>query len=89
VLLQSAADSYGDGVLGVVLTGANADGATGLARLVERGGTAIVQDPQSAERRECRRRHLAAVPAARVAELDAIGPLLVELVAGAGEGAKS
>jgi len=89
VLLQSAADSYGDGVLGVVLTGANADGATGLARLVERGGTAIVQDPQSAERREMPAAALAAVPAARVAELDAIGPLLVELVAGAGEGAKS
>ena len=35
---------------GVVLTGANADGARGLARIVELGGRAIVQDPDGAER---------------------------------------
>nr|MBA3749168.1 chemotaxis protein CheB [Solirubrobacterales bacterium] len=33
VLLQSAGDNYGDRAVGVVLTGANADGAAGLARL--------------------------------------------------------
>jgi len=38
VTFTSAADSYGDRVIGVVLTGANEDGAAGLARIVERGG---------------------------------------------------
>jgi two-component system chemotaxis response regulator CheB len=45
VLFESAADAYGSGVIGVVLTGANEDGATGLATVVDRGGRAIVQDP--------------------------------------------
>jgi len=88
VLLASAADSYGDGAVGVVLTGANADGAAGLARIAARGGTAIVQDPDSAERREMPDAALAATPAARVLALGAIGRLLVEVV-GMREGAQS
>jgi two-component system chemotaxis response regulator CheB len=88
VLLASAADNYGDAVVGVVLTGANADGAAGLARIAARGGTAIVQDPDSAERREMPDAALAAVPAARVLALDEIGPLLADL-ARTHEGAQS
>ena len=38
VLLGSAADAYGDRAAGVVLTGANADGAHGLAKIAARGG---------------------------------------------------
>jgi two-component system chemotaxis response regulator CheB len=79
VLLQSAADNYGDAAVGVVLTGANADGAAGLARIADRGGTAIVQDPAGAERAEMPSAALAAVPCARVLALDEIGPLLVDL----------
>jgi two-component system chemotaxis response regulator CheB len=88
VLLHSAADAYGDRAAGVVLTGANADGAMGLARIAARGGTAIVQDPETAERREMPAAATAATPGARVMVLDDIGRLLVELV-GMREGAQS
>ena len=79
VLLGSAADAYGDRAAGVVLTGANADGAEGLARIASRGGVAIVQDPETAIRREMPEAALAATPSARVLTLDEIGPLLGEL----------
>jgi two-component system chemotaxis response regulator CheB len=46
---ESVADAYGSRAVGVVLTGANRDGARGLARLVARGGHALVQDPATAE----------------------------------------
>jgi len=88
VLLHSAADAYGERAAGVVLTGANADGAAGLARIVARGGVAIVQDPATAERREMPAAALAATPTAHVLALDQIGPLRVDLVA-AGEAARS
>lgn len=49
VLFESAADAYGGAVIGVILTGANRDGAQGLARVQAGGGTTIVQDPGTAE----------------------------------------
>lgn len=49
VLFESAADSYGKGVIGVILTGANRDGAEGLARIKRFEGLTIVQDPLDAE----------------------------------------
>lgn len=49
VLFVSAAEVFLDGLIGVVLTGANADGAKGLARIKECGGLAIVQAPETAE----------------------------------------
>jgi two-component system chemotaxis response regulator CheB len=49
VLFESAADAHGQGVIGVILTGANADGARGVARIRQRGGLVVVQDPQTAE----------------------------------------
>ncbi|MFG1461817.1 chemotaxis protein CheB [Xanthobacter sp. DSM 24535] len=48
VLFESAADAYGPGLAGVLLTGANADGAAGMKRIREAGGTALVQDPADA-----------------------------------------
>lgn len=48
VLFQSAADVYGAGLIGVVLSGANSDGARGLAEIVAEGGLALVQAPESA-----------------------------------------
>jgi len=49
VTFISAADTYERATIGVVLTGANDDGARGLRRIVDRGGRAVVQDPASAE----------------------------------------
>ena len=75
----SAAESHRARCVGVVLTGANSDGAAGLARIVELGGAAIVQDPEWSERSEMPRAALNAVPSARVAPLEEIASLLVEL----------
>ena len=79
VLLESAAEAYLDRCLGVVLTGANADGARGLKHVVDHGGAAIVQDPSSAVRDEMPRAALAAVPNALVAPVEEISALVVEL----------
>jgi len=79
VLFESAAESHRERCVGVVLTGANADGAKGLARIAELGGAAIVQDPEEAQRAEMPRAALAAVPGARLAQSEEIAPLVIEL----------
>lgn len=48
VLFESAAEACGERLLGVLLTGANEDGAQGLARIQELGGLTAVQDPSEA-----------------------------------------
>ena len=48
-LMASAADAYGDRLLGILLTGANNDGAAGMAAIAAAGGLTVVQDPQDAE----------------------------------------
>lgn len=49
VLFQSAADFYGERLLGIILTGANEDGAEGLAAVHAAGGLTVVQEPQGAQ----------------------------------------
>jgi two-component system chemotaxis response regulator CheB len=49
VLMESAADAYGPALAGVLLTGANSDGAAGLVRIQQQGGLTVVQDPTEAE----------------------------------------
>lgn len=44
VLFESAAQAYGSGVIGVILTGASQDGASGCRRIKERGGVVLVQE---------------------------------------------
>lgn len=48
-LMESAADAYGPALLGILLTGANQDGAAGLAAIGRAGGLTVVQDPDEAE----------------------------------------
>jgi two-component system, chemotaxis family, protein-glutamate methylesterase/glutaminase len=79
VLFESAAESWRERCIGIVLTGANDDGARGLARIVALGGTAIVEDPETAERREMPSAALKAVPTARVAPVEEMPALLMAL----------
>ena len=77
VLFESAADSYGAGVVGVLLTGANHDGTRGLIRIRAAGGIAIVQDPTTAESPEMPSAAIAIGAADTVVPLDAIAGELV------------
>jgi two-component system chemotaxis response regulator CheB len=79
VLFESASEIYRDRVVGVVLTGANADGATGLLRIRRRGGHAIVQNPVEAERSEMPRAAIGAAEPEQILALDAIAPALLRL----------
>jgi two-component system, chemotaxis family, protein-glutamate methylesterase/glutaminase len=49
VLFESAADIYAERLMGIILTGANVDGAAGLAAIHRAGGITVVQEPQSAQ----------------------------------------
>jgi two-component system, chemotaxis family, protein-glutamate methylesterase/glutaminase len=49
LLMESAADTYGARLAGILLTGANYDGANGLAKIRQQGGLTIVQDPEEAQ----------------------------------------
>jgi two-component system chemotaxis response regulator CheB len=48
-LMESAADAFGPALIGILLTGANHDGAAGLAAIAAAGGLTVVQDPREAE----------------------------------------
>ena len=86
VLFESASDAYGPRLIGIVLTGANHDGAAGLARIKRRGGVAIVQDPGEAEAAAMPAAALAATEADAVLALADIGPFLHGLCAPATSG---
>jgi two-component system chemotaxis response regulator CheB len=79
VALETAALEYGPALVGVVLTGANDDGAHGLAEVRRHGGTAIVQDPATAERATMPAAAIASARPQAVLRLDEIAPLLVRL----------
>ncbi len=49
ILMSSAADAYGTSLAGILLTGANQDGAEGMACINKAGGLTIIQDPREAE----------------------------------------
>ena len=79
VMFSSAADTYQSAAIGVVLTGANEDGARGLAQIVKRGGLALVQDPKTAEIPIMPEAAIRAVPTGEVLSLEALAPRLIEL----------
>jgi two-component system, chemotaxis family, protein-glutamate methylesterase/glutaminase len=83
VAFESAADACGPEVVGVVLTGANHDGARGLRRIADAGGEVIVQDPTTAEVAVMPTAALRAVPEAAVLTLERIARRLVALQPGA------
>jgi len=79
VLFESAADAYGAGLVGVILTGANEDGAEGLAAVEAAGGAAVVEDPDLAFAATMPAAALARCIGARPLSLDAVADLLVGL----------
>lgn len=80
VLFESAADVYHERAIGVILTGANRDGARGLARIKALGGLAVVQDPLSAESPAMPEAAIKATPVDKILPLPGIAPFLNELV---------
>jgi two-component system chemotaxis response regulator CheB len=79
VFFESVADRFGPQAVGVVLTGANEDGAEGLRRIAARGGLAIIQEPRTAESPIMPRAALRAVPKAQMLPLERMTPYLVSL----------
>ena len=83
VAFVSVADTYRERAVGVVLTGANADGARGLKRIHDRGGLALVQRPETAESPTMPAAAIRCVPTARVKTIDEIAAVLAALPVGA------
>jgi len=63
-LFESAADAYAERLMGIVLSGANSDGAAGLKAIQAAGGLTLVQHPESAVARTMPEAALFAVPTA-------------------------
>jgi two-component system chemotaxis response regulator CheB len=78
VLFESAADAYGPRVIGIVLTGSNADGARGALQIKRRGGLVVAQDPITAEAPEMPRAVIESGAVDQILPLNEIGPWLVE-----------
>lgn len=85
VTFLTAADSYGHRTVGVVLTGANADGSEGLRRISDRGGLAIIQDPSTAESKVMPAAAAKLVPRARIMTLEEMTTFIATLPAGSPE----
>ncbi|HCW20679.1 chemotaxis protein CheB [Achromobacter sp.] len=79
VLFESAADGYGEKLLGVLLSGANGDGAAGLAAIHAAGGRTVVQAPSSAAMPVMPQAALARQPAHEVLTPGEIATLFAQL----------
>ena len=79
VMFESAAYAYGPAVIGIILTGANRDGAAGLALIKRRGGVVVVQDPAGALRRAMPEAAIAATAADAILPLEEIGKFVYGL----------
>jgi two-component system chemotaxis response regulator CheB len=79
VLFETAADAYGEALVGIVLTGANQDGATGLRAIADAGGTAIVQNPLGAYATAMPEAAIEACRQAKIMTIEDISAFLLEL----------
>jgi two-component system chemotaxis response regulator CheB len=79
VLFESAADVYGERLLGIILTGASHDGASGLEAVYRAGGWTVVQEPEDAEVPLMVEAALKRIPVHFVLPLDQIARLLGSL----------
>lgn len=80
VLFESAADVWGAGLIAVVLTGANEDGAKGLQAVRRRRGIGIVQDPRDAEMPEMPRQALQLAGADHILPLEQIAAQIKQIL---------
>ncbi len=85
VLFRSAALEHDSRVIGVLLTGADDDGAAGLKMIRERGGITIVQDPADSAFPEMPQSALHIAKPDYTLPLKMIGPLVCDLVTGKAE----
>lgn len=76
VLFETAADAYGEGLIGVVLTGGNSDGAKGLRAIIDAGGRGVVQQPATAFTTAMPAAAIEACPEAEVLSLEDIAKYL-------------
>ncbi len=81
-LFESAAKSFGEGLVAVILSGTGSDGATGARHVKAMGGTVVIQNPETASFPEMPQ-SLAPSTVDFVVDLDGIGALLTDLVTGA------
>ena len=70
---------YGKGLLGIILTGWNQDGADGLEAVHRAGGLTIVQNPDTAEAPVMPQAALARTPVHFILNLEEIAALLAAL----------
>lgn len=80
VLFHSAADVFQSGVIGVILTGATADGAKGMKRIDDNGGITIAQDPQTAKSPMMPQAAIAACEIDHILPLEGIPEELLKLI---------
>jgi two-component system, chemotaxis family, protein-glutamate methylesterase/glutaminase len=82
LFFESAAESFRDSVIGLLLTGMSKDGAAGLRKIKEAGGYAVVQDPAEAEGHVMPQAAIASGPVDEILALRDIAPHLIALCAG-------
>jgi two-component system chemotaxis response regulator CheB len=79
VLFESAADAYKARVAGVILSGANSDGAAGLRAIADAGGPTLVQKPDTAASPKMPQAALSACPDSTVLDGPALAKWLASL----------
>jgi two-component system chemotaxis response regulator CheB len=82
MLFRTAAEARGSRVIGVILSGAQDDGADGLAQIKALGGAAIVQSPEDASYSAMPRSALARVDADAVVPAARVGETIAAIVSG-------
>lgn len=80
VLFESAAEAYREKLIGIILTGANNDGARGVKRIKELGGMVIIQDPETADSPLMPRSAIAAIQPDYIQSLDQIGKQIIKII---------
>lgn len=78
VLFETAAEVFTGRLLGIILTGANNDGAQGIRAICNNGGTTIAQDPQTAEFPEMPRAAINTGCVQYIMHLDEIGEFILK-----------